>query len=115
MKKTDLGRSFREAFGHPILKPPGQPLHSIDKLLEKLKSMGIKTSSVKNTSVGKTGGRFLKLHITTGTGRNRVGRQVWFNADQEITKDMTQSLHLPGMTSSHKGRDPWYDTGDYIE
>jgi len=86
MKKPDLAYRFREAFGHKTRGKVGEGLEPIDTLLAKLKEMGIPTLRVGYTTIGRTDGTFLKLHLKLLRGQ-QSGRVLYFNAQQELVKD----------------------------
>ena len=85
MNRYDIAYRFREAFGHKTTGKVGERLEPIDTLLDKLKELKIPRRRIGYTSIGNTGGRFLKLHLTTEPGE-AAGRVLYFNEQQELVK-----------------------------
>lgn len=85
MNKYDLAYRFREAFGHKTTGRVGERLEPIDKLLAKLKAMKVPRTRIGYTSIGRTNGTFLKLHLTNVPGEAQ-SRVLYFNAEQELVK-----------------------------
>lgn len=86
MKRTDLAYRFREAFGYKTVGKSGERLEPINIMLAKLQEMGIPSRRIGYTSVGRTDGTFLKLHLKLLKGQ-QSGRVLYFSKEQKLVKD----------------------------
>lgn len=85
MKRADLAYRYRDAFGFETIGRVCERLEPIDIMLAKLREMGIPSVRIGYTSVGRTNGTFLKLHLKLLKGE-QSGRVLYFNKEQELVK-----------------------------